>query len=64
MFDKIDHKNLHRVYPENIFCNSLLQSRCVAHNLEELYYFDDHHLSLEGSKIVNDQIIDKIKELY
>lgn len=64
LFDKIDHKNLHRVYPENIFCNSLLQSRCVAHNLEELYYFDDHHLSLEGSKIVNDQIIDKIKELY
>ena len=64
LFDKIDHKNLHRVYPENIFCNSLLQSRCVAHNLEELYYFDDHHLSLEGSRIVNDQIIDKIKELY
>ncbi len=64
LFDKIDHKNLHRIYPEKIFCNNLLQSRCVAHDLKELYYFDDHHLSLEGSKIVNDQIIDKIKELY
>tara|TARA_B100001057_G_scaffold189689_1_gene190459 strand:+ start:305 stop:2320 length:2016 start_codon:yes stop_codon:yes gene_type:complete len=63
LFDKIDHKNLYRIYPEKIFCNNLLQSRCVAHNLKELYYFDDHHLSLEGSKIVNDQIIDKIKEL-
>lgn len=63
LFDKINHKNLYRVYPEKIFCNNLLQSRCVAHNLKELYYFDDHHLSLEGSKIVNDQLIDKIKKL-
>ena len=63
LFDKINHKNLYRVYPEKIFCNNLLQSRCVAHNLKELYYFDDHHLSLEGSKLVNDQIIDKIKKL-
>jgi len=63
LFNKLKHENLIRVFPEKLFCNSYLPSRCVAHNGKEFFYFDDHHLSYEGSKLINNQILEKIKKL-
>jgi len=58
--DKVIHKNLHRIYPHLKFCNTILKSRCVTNDKNNIYYWDDDHLSLDGSKFVVSEIINKI----
>jgi len=58
--DKIYHKNLYRIYPHIHFCNTLISGRCVVNDKKNLYYWDDDHLSLDGSKLVVNDIIKKI----
>jgi peptidoglycan/LPS O-acetylase OafA/YrhL len=41
-----------RVYPEDIFCNSFIESECVASFKETLYYSDSNHLTLKGSELI------------
>lgn len=52
-----EHPNLFRVYPENIFCNKTVKSRCIVHNNGIPYYKDDDHLSYLGSKIIINEVI-------
>jgi peptidoglycan/LPS O-acetylase OafA/YrhL len=62
--DSIQGANIYRVYPHKSFCNTVIKERCVANNKEHLFYYDDDHLSLQGSKyIINDimKIIQKIQ---
>ncbi len=62
--DVLQNSNLYRVYPHKHLCNTLIKNRCIANNQTNLFYVDDDHLSLEGSKyIVNDiiKIIQKIE---
>lgn len=54
--DGIDAKNISRVIPEKIFCNSYLPQRCIAQRDYVPYYHDTNHLSLEGSKLVAKEI--------
>ena len=54
-----DQPNLIRIYPEKLFCNTILQNRCITHNNQELFYFDTNHLSLSGSQLLVNQIIKK-----
>ena len=64
ILDDIQGPNIHRVFPDKLFCNTMVKDRCVANSNEHLFYFDDNHLSLHGSKYVVDEIIkivDKIE---
>lgn len=54
--DGIDAKNISRVMPEKIFCNSYISQRCIAQKDYVPYYHDTNHLSLEGSKLVAREI--------
>lgn len=47
-----DHKNLVRIKPDRLLCDSFEKSRCVAHLDGAPLYFDDDHLSNEGSRLV------------
>jgi hypothetical protein len=38
-------------------------NRCVANNKEHLFYYDDDHLSLEGSRYVVNDIMKVIKQI-
>lgn len=58
-FDNIEHVNLIKVYPENVFCDKR-KIKCFAHKGSKIYYSDTHHLSYEGSKILNNLIISHI----
>jgi len=61
MLDKIkENKNIIKIYPELIFCNSYVQNRCITHDDKEIYYTDDTHLSLFGSRKIAKMIFDKI----
>mgnify|MGYP001181482924 CR=1 FL=1 len=63
ILDNLKSDNIYRVYPEKIFCNSKLKNRCVANEGEHLFYSDDDHLSLEGSRLVNKKILKIIKQI-
>jgi hypothetical protein len=61
-FNSIQNSNIYKVYPDKSFCSSSL-NRCIANNKEHLFYFDDNHLSLEGSKYVVKDIIKEIQQI-
>lgn len=59
--DKIaPNKNLHRIRPDNIFCNSVVAGRCVTHSNGLIFYRDDDHLSDAGAKLILEQVIAKL----
>ena len=63
VLDGVIHKNLYRVYPHTVFCNNQIKGRCVTHDDKILYYDDDDHLSSGGAAMVNDLILQKIKDI-
>ena len=62
-FDKLKHENLFTVYPNKIFCNTILENKCVANSLENIYFVDGSHPSQKGSEMINKELIKKIKEI-
>ena len=62
-FNKLKHKNLFFIYPDKIFCNTILENKCVANSLENIYFVDSAHLSQKGSEMINNELIKKIKEI-
>jgi peptidoglycan/LPS O-acetylase OafA/YrhL len=61
ILDNIQGPNVYRVYPHKSFCNTVIMNRCVANNKEHLFYYDEDHLSLEGSKYVVSDIMKAIQ---
>ena len=61
--DGIQGLNVYRVYPHKSFCDTEIVNRCVANNKEHLFYYDDDHLSLEGSRYVVNDIMKVIKQI-
>jgi peptidoglycan/LPS O-acetylase OafA/YrhL len=55
------HKNLIRIKPENIFCNTILAQRCVAHIGNTPLYHDDNHLSNAGANLIVSEIMKSIQ---
>ena len=62
--NKIKGKNIYKIFPHKLFCNTTVLDRCIVNSGEISYYFDDDHPSLEGSKLINELIFDKIKKFY
>ena len=62
IFDSIESPGIHRVYPHQFFCNTQLENRCVANDENDIFYYDNNHLSIQGSKFVVDEIMKKIKK--
>jgi peptidoglycan/LPS O-acetylase OafA/YrhL len=62
-FDKLKHENLFTVYPNKIFCNTLIKNKCVANSLENIYFVDNSHPSKKGSEMINKELLKKIKEI-
>ena len=62
--DKFEHKNLIKIYPSNIFCNTLIKGRCLTHGDKNIYFFDSHHLSKRGAEMLVNEIYNNTKELF
>ena len=60
IFNSLKHENLIKVYPEEIFCDNVKLKKCFSHKGTKIYYSDSHHLSYEGSKLLNKLILLKI----
>jgi peptidoglycan/LPS O-acetylase OafA/YrhL len=57
--DTLNHKNLYKIYPQNLFCNQDLK-KCFFTKNEIPLYYDKIHLTYAGIKILNDEIINLI----
>lgn len=51
-FDSIKSKNILKIKPEDIFCNTYIKNRCIGQNENTTFYDDDDHLSEAGSKLL------------
>jgi len=63
ILDSIKNENIYRVYPHSYFCDKQIKDRCVANDKNNIFYYDDDHLSLQGSKFVVDEIMKKIEKI-
>ena len=52
-----EDKNLVRIKPEDVFCNTYVKDRCVTNINGDPLYFDNNHLSNYGARLVVDEII-------
>ena len=63
LLNSIKGKNIYKIYPHELFCNNQIKNRCMTHNNEHIFYWDDDHTSLQGSKMINDLILKEIKKI-
>ncbi len=63
IFDSIQSDNIYRVYTHKFFCNKQIENKCIANDENNIFYFDDDHLSIFGSEIVVDEIMEIIKTI-
>jgi peptidoglycan/LPS O-acetylase OafA/YrhL len=63
ILDSVNNENIYRVYPHQFFCDKQIKNRCIANNENNIFYFDDDHLSIEGSKFVANMIIKQIEKI-
>ena len=63
LLNSINNDNIYRVYPHKLFCNTLIENRCLTHDNLNLFYEDDDHLSLKGAKMLNYLILKEIKKI-
>ncbi len=61
LLDSIKNKNLIKIFPHKLFCDSLIKDRCITHDNEKLFYLDDDHISSAGSELIVNQILKKIR---
>lgn len=55
-----EHKNLLRIKPDKILCDTFVKDRCVAQLNGVPLYYDDNHLSNAGARLVVDEIMKHI----
>lgn len=63
VLDGLEHKNLFRLYPHKIFCNSVVKNRCITTLEDKILYSDDEHVSTYGAQMINHLILTKINEI-
>ena len=61
-FDEIKHKNLFKVYPDQIFCDNS-KKICFSHKGKDFYYYDSEHLTILGADKLSNEIIKIIKKI-
>lgn len=60
LLDGIQHKNITRIYPHKLFCNTTITDRCVTHDQNNSFYRDDQHLSTTGRNMLFELIMKKM----
>ena len=63
LLNSIKGKNIFRIYPHKVFCNTIIENRCLTHDDKDIFYTDTNHPSIKGSVMINNLIVQKIKEI-
>ena len=62
--NKLNHRNLYKMYPHKIFCNSVVKNKCIAHNSNEIFFIDGVHVAKKGSILINMDLMKIIDKIY
>jgi len=63
ILDSVQTDNIYRVYPHLLFCDTIIKDRCLTHDKENIFYFDDDHPSSKGSEMINNLIMKEIEKI-
>jgi peptidoglycan/LPS O-acetylase OafA/YrhL len=63
LLDSIKNKNIIRLYPHKLFCNTVIQDKCVTHDDKNIFYGNSIHPSLKGAEMINNLIIKEIEKI-
>ena len=63
LLNSIKGKNIYRVYPHVLFCDTTISDRCLTHDDVNVFYYDTDHLSSRGSELLNEMIIKEIEKI-
>tara|TARA_B100001057_G_scaffold438305_1_gene470720 strand:- start:340 stop:2334 length:1995 start_codon:yes stop_codon:yes gene_type:complete len=63
ILDSIKSSDIYRVYPHKLFCDKQIKNRCVANDENKIFYYDDSHLSIQGSELVTAEIMKEIEKI-
>ena len=63
LLNSIQGKNIYRVYPHSLFCDTIVKDRCVTHDDKNIFYADDNHPSLKGAEMINNLIMKEIEKI-
>ncbi len=62
LLNSIKSENILRIYPDEIFCDSFVKDECVGAINEMIFYSDDDHLSIEGSRLLAKKIFEALEK--
>ena len=57
LLESTEHRNLIKIYPHKLFCNTYLQKKCVFNNGEKIFFVDIAHPAKLGSEMISDLIV-------
>jgi len=60
LFDAMDHPNLYRVRPDEVFCDTIIPDRCATIVDGRPLYRDDDHLSHFGAALLSEKVLEVI----
>jgi len=63
ILDSIKNENIYRVYPHSYFCDKQIKNRYITKDKNNIFYNDNYHLSIQGSKLVVNGIIKEIEKI-
>ena len=63
LFNSVNNENIFRVYPHMLFCDNLIEKRCIVHDDINIFYYDDNHPSTKGAEIINNLIVKEIDKI-
>ena len=58
----ITYPNIRKIETDKIFCNSFIKNMCTASYDNKIFYWDDDHLSYDGTTLIGERLIFLLKE--
>lgn len=58
MYESLESENIFFIETFEIFCNNIQKNYCVGADLNNIYFYDDNHLTEKGSKLIIDKVIE------
>ena len=62
-FDNLQHKNLYKIYPHEIFCDIDVEKICFTHEGKNIFYSDRQHLSLVGAEKLAEEVFNLVLKI-
>ena len=63
VLDSLKHKNLYKIFPHEMFCDTEIKNRCLLHDNDEIFYVDNNHLSKAGNEKILRVVLDKLEKI-